>query len=547
MPEEVLETLPEEEKPKKPKKEKAKKEKTKKEKRHISGITKRWLGNTFLIVCVILLIFVVMFLSVIQRYYNSTVESKLSSQYSSSVANFFSQYIGSTDEKFEAGAREYVVNFSQKNAMEVWVIDADGHVVISSSGFDVEDQTIPDFEKAMKTESRTATFRGKNANGEKIISQTYLLPTDDGDETGAVRYIISLKNVENQQVKLLLLIFFVFLVIVAIIVVSGMFFISSIIKPVNEINVIATRIAEGDLTARAPPQQYHDEISELSENINHMAEEISSSDKMKNDFISTVSHEMKTPLTAIKGWGETLLDTADADPELTKRGIEVIINESGRLTNVVNDLLDLSRIVNGRLILRTDRIDALAELDDTIFVFKDRSMREGIDLIYNAPHNPTPMVGDADRMKQVFVNVLDNAFKYNKQGGKVTVSADITPNEIAEDAPEDEKRMATLTIVVEDTGCGIAPEDLPKVKQKFYKSNISVKGSGIGLAVCDEIVTMHGGTLYIDSELDVGTTVTIRFPVEYVELHEDLPIPEEVIAESLPEVQEENVVEGEEL
>lgn len=498
-------------------------EAVKKEKKQISGITKRWVFNTFLIVCVILLIFIVMFLSIIQRYYNSTVEAKLSSQYSSSVANFFSQYIGSTDEKFEAGALEYVENFSQKDVMEVWVIDSDGHVVISSSGFDVEDQKIPDFEKAMKTDSRTASFKGRNLNGEKIISQTYLLPTADGEETGAVRYIISLKNVESQQLKLLFLIFFIFLIIVAIIIVSGLFFIDSIIKPVNEINLIATRIAEGDLSARAPPQQYHDEISELSENINHMAEEISSSDKMKNDFISTVSHEMKTPLTAIKGWGETLLDTADADPELTKRGIEVIINESGRLTNVVNDLLDLSRIVNGRLTLRTDRIDVLAELDDTIFVFKDRSMRDGIDLIYNAPHNPTPMVGDADRMKQVFVNVLDNAFKYNQQGGKVTVSVEIIPEEERELA-EDEKRMATLKIRVEDTGCGIAPEDLPKVKQKFYKSNISVKGSGIGLAVCDEIVSMHGGTLDIDSTLDVGTTVTIKFPVEYVELHEDLPI-----------------------
>jgi len=547
MPEEVVETLVEEAPvSEKASKKKEKKEKVKKEKKPLSGITRRWVFNTFLIVCIILFIFVVMFLSIIQRYYNSTVETKLSSQYSSSVANFFSQYIGSTDELFEAGAQEYVVNYSQKDSVEVWVIDADGHVVVSSSGFDVHDQTIPDFENAKKTESRTATFKGKNENGEKIISQTFLLPTADGEETGAVRYIISLKNVENQQIKLLFLIFLIFLVIVSIIIVSGLFFIDSIIKPVNEINTIATRIAEGDLTARAPPQHYHDEISELSENINHMAEEISSSDKMKNDFISTVSHEMKTPLTAIKGWGETLLDTADADPELTKRGIEVIINESGRLTNVVNDLLDLSRIVNGRLTLRTDRIDALAELDDTIFVFKDRSMREGIELIYNAPHNPTPMTGDADRLKQVFVNVLDNAFKYNKQGGKVTVTAEITPDENQVKESEEDKDMATLTVVVEDTGCGIAPEDLPKVKQKFYKSNISVKGSGIGLAVCDEIVTMHGGTLYIDSELDVGTKVTLRFPVEYFKLQEDIALPEEALAEVLSETPENTILEGEE-
>ncbi|MBR5976973.1 MAG: HAMP domain-containing histidine kinase, partial [Clostridia bacterium] len=369
-----------------------------------------------------------------------------------------------------------------------------------------EKQTIPDYEAALKSDTRTATYTGTNPYGESIASQTFLLPTSNGEETGAVRYIISLQKLEAQQGKLLILIFFIFLILVLIIVISGILFIDSIIKPVNEINKIATRVAEGDLTARAPPQHYEDEISELANNINYMVEEISSSDKMKNDFISTVSHEMKTPLTAIKGWGETLLDVGDADPELTRRGIEVIINESGRLTNVVNDLLDLSRIVNGRLTLRTDRIDALAELDETIFVFKERSMREGIELVYNAPHNPAPMVGDADRLKQVFVNILDNAFKYNEQGGKVTVSAEILPGE---------ENTATLKIVVEDTGCGISEEDLPRVKQKFYKSNISVKGSGIGLAVCDEIVSMHNGTLDIASVLGEGTTVTVTLPIEY--------------------------------
>ena len=520
-----------------------KKEKKAKDRKVVrtSGIARRWILNTALVVVAILVVFIVMFLVIVQNYYQTTVDTKLSSQYSNSVANFFSQYTGTTSERFEAGAREYVVNFSQKDIMEVWVIDADGNVVISSSGFDVERQGIPDFEKALKSESRTATFSGKNLNGESIRSQTYLLPTSNGEETGAVRYIISMENVNSQQIKLLILIFFVFIIFVLLIFVSGLFFIDSIIKPVNEINEIATKIAEGDLSARAPPQRYNDEISELCNSINYMAEEISSSDKMKNDFISTVSHEMKTPLTAIKGWGETLLDMGDSDPELTRRGIEVIINESGRLTGVVNDLLDLSRIVNGRMILRTDKIDVLAELDETIFVFKDRSMREGIELIYNAPHNPAPMVGDADRIKQVFVNVLDNAFKYTEQGGKVSVSVVINPIEPEAPLSEEEKPMANLVVLVEDTGCGISEEDLPRVKQKFYKSNISVKGSGIGLAVCDEIVGMHGGSLEIASELGVGTSVTVTFPIEYVELVDDLGLPEETVAE----INEETVEEGE--
>ena len=275
--------------------------------------------------------------------------------------------------------------------------------------------------------------------------------------------------------------------------------------------------------ARIESRQYDDEIGELCETINYMASEISATDKMRNDFISTVSHEMRTPLTAIKGWGETLLQVGETDPSLTKRGIEVIINESTRLTGVVEDLLDLSKLVNGRLSLRAERIDVLAELDEAAFVFKDRSMREGVELIYNVPHTPAPMDGDPNRIRQVFVNILDNAFKYTPQGGKINVYAEIENN------PDNDEKQ-TLKIYVEDTGCGIATEDLPRIREKFYKSNISVRGSGIGLAVCDEMMKLHDGKIDIKSELDKGTLVILSLPIDKVELIEDMSaniLPEE--------------------
>ena len=489
-----------------------------------SGITRRWLRNTLLVVVAILFFVGILFLFVIKDYYYSTVNLKLASQYSNSVANFFSSYTGGSKAKFEIGAREYIANFAQKDVMEVWVIDEDGNVVISSSGFEIDKQKIPDYESALKSDVRSGTFMGRNEYGEKINAATFLLPTVDGEEVGAVRYIASMESINWQLAKVAILIFAMLFLIISLIIASGLFFIRTIVKPVKDINEIANKIAEGDLSARLPPQEYNDEISELCENINHMAEEISSSDKMKNDFVSTVSHEMKTPLTAIKGWGETLLDMGDSDPALTKRGIEVIIAESGRLTGVVEDLLDLSRIMNGRLTLRKEKIDILAELDETIFVFKDRSVREGIELVYNAPDMPAPTEGDPGRIKQVFVNVLDNAFKYTEQGGKINVFA-----EVIDPTADDEEEHSTLRIFVEDTGCGISEEDLPKVKSKFYKSNISVRGSGIGLAVCDEIVNMHDGSLEIESKLGVGTCVIISFPVEHVENTVDKSLPQALV------------------
>ena len=235
---------------------------------------------------------------------------------------------------------------------------------------------------------------------------------------------------------------------------------------------------------------------------------------------------MRTPLTAIKGWGETLLQIGDTDPNLTKRGMNVIISESSRLNGIVEELLDFSRMQSGRMVLKNEKMDILAELDETVFAFKDRAMREGIELIYNAPNLPAPMSGDPDRIKQVFVNILDNALKYTKQGGKIVVSTEI----------KDDK----ITIVISDTGCGISSEDLPHVKEKFYKTNMTVHGSGIGLAVVDEIVRLHHGTFDIDSVLGQGTTVTIRFDIDHVELEDVWDIDAAIAAENEKKAMEEN-------
>ncbi|MBQ7595617.1 MAG: HAMP domain-containing histidine kinase [Clostridia bacterium] len=298
-----------------------------------------------------------------------------------------------------------------------------------------------------------------------------------------------------------------------------MIFFSSILKPIKEINETTKLIAQGNMDARIDHYLYDDEIGELSKSINHMAKEISAADKLKNDFISTVSHELRTPLTAIKGWGETILQVSETDPVLTKRGMNVIIDEATRLSGIVEELLDFSRIQSGRLTLKIEKMDILAELDETVFAFKDRATREGIDLIYNAPDLPAPMDGDPGRIKQVFVNIIDNALKYTNQGGKITVTAEIADDKIK--------------ITVEDTGCGISAEDIPHVKEKFYKANITVHGSGIGLAVSDEIVKMHNGTLDIYSVLGEGTTVVIGFDIDHVELGEDANLEAVIAAEQL--------------
>lgn len=488
------------------------------------ALTKRWLFRSAVLTVAILLVICFVCGFFVRNYYYDTVYNKLRSYSSGIVTNYFNSY--TTDAEFAAGAVDFVSEFSEKSSAEVWVIDKSGKVIVSSSGFGISYPEMPDYYEALdsKDESLFTSWEGKIESGEKIMAVTTLIKDDDSAVRGAVRYITSLDAVDSQLITVYCMIGFVFLIIALIVLISGFIFVSSIVKPIKEINETTKLIAGGNMDARIDHYLYKDEIGELCDSINNMAAEISTADRLKNDFISTVSHELRTPLTAIKGWGETILQVSDTDPALTQRGMNVIIDEATRLSGIVEELLDFSRIQNGALSLRIEKMDILAELDETVFAFKDRATREGVDLVYNAPDLPAPMDGDVDRIKQVFVNILDNALKYTKQGGKINVTADVADDKIK--------------ITISDTGCGISAEDLPHVKEKFYKTNMTVHGSGIGLAVADEIVKLHKGTLDIDSVLGEGTTVTLGFDIDHVELGEEWDIEAAIAAENEKNLQE---------
>lgn len=467
------------------------------------GITRRWILNTLSVIILMLVIVDVSASVAIKDYYYAMAESTIDSKVQkSAVQSFFKNYVDSTADIFCDGARDFVENFSYSNLMDVWVVDDSGRLVVTSAGFSVGDSAdMPDYTSALRSETGMGLWTGRNSNGEKIMAKSLVITNTDGTPAGAVRLIVSLEDLDSQHIMFTLLIVSLSLVALSMVAVSGSFFIRSIVRPVGQINETAKLIARGDFNARVEQSGNNDEISELCETVNYMSEEIARADSVKNDFISTVSHELRTPLTAIKGWAETIRDIGGTDAELTEKGIDVIISESDRLYSLVEDLLDFSKMQSGRMVKRAEPIDLIKELDSAVNVFNDRAKREGITIVYTRPDISAPMSADKNLMKQVFANILDNAFKYNSQGGRVAVFAELTNDNC-------------VFISIADTGCGISKDDLPHITEKFYKANVSVRGSGIGLAVVDEIISLHNGTIDFASTPGRGTVVSITLPVD---------------------------------
>jgi signal transduction histidine kinase len=285
------------------------------------------------------------------------------------------------------------------------------------------------------------------------------------------------------------------------IVLSNALFINNVVEPVAVVSDAARRISGGSYGIRID-NHYQDELGELVDNINDMSLKISQAEQIQQEFVSSVSHELRTPLTAINGWAETLSVDPMGNAEQTVRGLGIIEKESRRLTAMVEELLDFTKIQDGRFTLRIDTVDLISELEDMIYTYRELFRQEGIEVDYTPPDvDIPPIAADGERMKQVFSNVLDNASKHGGAGKRIDVSAEASDG--------------SIVIRVRDYGPGIPAEELPFVKQKFYKGSSKARGSGIGLAVCDEIVKLHGGTFDVANADDgnTGAVVTITIPM----------------------------------
>ena len=468
-----------------------------------SGITHRWLrGSLFLTVLLVLLVESMFVYNFGRSYYNSVQQTMM--RRFSSINGQLKMYTGDTAQKTAANRsvalRRMVEQFADKDKYEFMLLDGYGSVIASSSGTGADGIVVQDdFNKAQDAPDGVGVAIYRTASGETVMAVCSLVPYA-AEDVAAMRLVTSLTLVQAQLKSVFIVSLIVVAAILGFTVASGLYFVRGIVVPLGQVERIAASIARGELDVRLPVTgDERDEVDRLRGTINQMAEGLEETEKMKNEFISSVSHELRTPLTSIRGWVETLRTLDDPTDENYRKGLEIINNETARLYNMVEELLDFSRLQNGRLKMECRPLDLVAELTDAVLFCEARIQREGLLLAYAEPEEMIPVYADPDRLRQVFINILDNAIKYSAPGGRITVK--IWQGEY----------KAFIEII--DQGRGIPPEEQENVKTKFYKGSNSVRGSGIGLALVDSIMTALDGTMDIKSTLGRGTVVTLGLPL----------------------------------
>lgn len=462
------------------------------------GMKGRWMLNSITAVLLIVTVAILAFSIAMHTYYNTSVRTGLETK-ALTASDFFISYVSKNYVEYNQSAYRYTETFEEKDVIELQFVNSRGRVETSSYGvFPGSSADTPDIQLALKN-GEISTWTGRSpSTGERIMSVSAPMEYGDGSIVGVMRYVTSLGLVNRYWLQMTIIAISIGLLIVLIVFLSNKYFLRTLTDPIRNLTNLSKQIAEGSYGMQVE-KKYNDEIGDLTDAINEMSIKIGRSEKMQTEFISSVSHELRTPLTAIMGWSETLT----YDPEIkgdSQRGLDIISKEAARLTKMVEELLEFTRIQDGRFNLNIEQVDVEAELEDCVFVYGEMMRQENIEINYKPLEHAIPLIpADPERLRQVILNILDNATKYGKSGGKISVGV--------------EKTGDYVTLEIRDYGCGIPEDELPFVKNKFFKGSSKERGSGIGLAVCDEIVERHGGNLVISNADGGGVLVTVRLPI----------------------------------
>ncbi|MBS4219766.1 HAMP domain-containing histidine kinase [Bacillus sp. FJAT-49711] len=458
------------------------------------GIKRRLVWSYLILIIFTVVLFETIILSALMVYYKGGVQQTLRDQ-GAMFSSFYEQEL--LEGRYEEEAEQLLSQYNFLVNVHVQLIDQEGNILAETHKSHIKN--ISDKEDVRVGLTGTSGNWTGQANGEKIMSVTYPLMAGDSNK-GAIRLTTSLaplNSIFTQNALILLAIGGIVIVLAAII---SFFLAGTITKPVNHIITAAEQMAAGKFSTRVVKKQ-DDELGRLADTLNYMAEQVEKHEQLKNEFIASVSHDLRTPLTSVKGWAITLQSMANDD--FFKEGLEIITNESDRLTSLVSDLLDLSSLSSGKLSFIFEEIDLNYTVKKVVSQLQPRAERQGVQLVTNIHPNMKEIKADKNRLIQVLINLMDNALKFTPKDGTISISVN-------------EGSGKSVVVNIEDTGIGIPTDKLESIKEKFVKGKTQDSGTGLGLAICEEIIKGHHGTLHIDSREGEGTTVKVVLPVTFV-------------------------------
>jgi len=287
------------------------------------------------------------------------------------------------------------------------------------------------------------------------------------------------------------------LIALAVSLVIAIILARSVYRPIHRVTEAAERIAQGQYDQEVPLQGPA-EVKGLASSFNQMAQQVKKSQQQLRHFVADVSHQLKTPLTAIQGFAQAMLDGTAADDETRRKAVQIINDESQRMRKQVDELLELARLQAGQLKIDREAVDVKELLEHCREIFTVQAEAKGV--VLQMYLEPTPaVIGEFDRLEQVFSNLLDNAIKNSPLKGEVMINArGVTPD--------------FVEVRISDNGPGIPPEQLPYVFERFYQAGGMRSGAGLGLAIAREIVLAHNGNIEASSHPGEGAEFIVRLP-----------------------------------
>ncbi len=282
----------------------------------------------------------------------------------------------------------------------------------------------------------------------------------------------------------------------------------TMVVPIQALTRAAERVAGGDFSKKITVEE-KDEIGVLADTFNNMAdqlenniEELRRSEELRREFVANVSHELRTPITSIRTYAETLTASEDIPRDMEENFLHVILNESDRMTKIVQDLLELSKFDAGKIKISFKKFNITQSIQDVYDAVLLDAQKSGHEMSLEIENELPEIYGDSSRIEQVIMNIISNSIKYTPEGGKISVSGRAEDDEVF--------------ITVRDNGIGIPEEDIPRIFDRFYRVDKArsreTGGTGLGLSIAQEIISRHNGRIEVESKLNEGTAVTIVLP-----------------------------------